>query len=63
MRISILDYAKQIAPLHELLEIPYNKVGKRTKKAVPNITISNFWGAKQYSAFNDTKQQLVSSVN
>ena len=62
MRNSIQSYSERIAPLHQLLEEIYTKAGKRKKRALRNLSLSNSWRAKHDSAFADIKQQLAASV-
>jgi len=46
MRNSIPEYAKSIAPLHQLMKAAYLKAGKRTKLVVRKISFDNDWGAE-----------------
>jgi len=62
MRNSIPDYAKVIAPLHDLMESAYKKAGKRTKLAVRKISLDNEWGAVHDEVFTLIKKQLAASV-
>lgn len=59
MRTSIPAYAKLIAPLHELMEHMYSKVGGRTKRAVLKLPPNYSWGATHNTAFANFKAQLV----
>jgi len=58
MRSSIPEYAKTIAPLHNLMEDCYTRAGKRTKRAVRKTTLHGLWGAAHSSAFSQIKAQL-----
>ena len=62
MRNSIPSYSQRIAPLHQLLETFYTRAGKRTKRALRNLSLSNSWGATHDSAFADIKQQIAAFV-
>ena len=62
MRNSIPEYAKRIEPLHDLLESCYKKAGKRTKRALRNLSLSNSWGTEHDTAFATIKSQLAASV-
>ena len=62
MRNSIPDYAKRIAPLHQLLEECCKKTGKRTKQALRKFNLTNSWVTIHDAAFDDIKTQLAVSV-
>lgn len=62
MRTSIPDYSKVVAPLHNLMENLYFKVGKRTKKAICNLSLSGLWGATHTSAFNQIRDHLAQGL-
>ena len=62
MRNSIPSYSELIAPLRQLLEEYYTRTGKRTKRALRNLSLSNSWGTQHDSAFADIKSQLAASV-
>ena len=62
MRNSIPAYSKRVAPIQQLLEECYKKAGKRTKRALRNLSLDNSWGATHDAAFADIKNQLVASV-
>ena len=64
MRTSIPNYAVVVEPLHTLMESTYSKVGgKRTKRAIRNISITTDWGATHDQAFATIKDQLAAAVN
>ena len=63
MRTSIPNYAAVIEPLHTLMEAIYAKVGgKRTKRAIRNISVTTDWGATHDHAFATIKEQLAAAV-
>lgn len=62
MRNSIPEYSERIKPLDNLLESCYKKSGKRTKRSIRNIPISNSWGTNHYYVFSSIKQQLAAAV-
>lgn len=62
MRTSIPNFSKIIQPLHNLLEDAYKKAGKRTKKAVEKIRISDSWGTDHTAAFENVISQLAAAT-
>lgn len=63
MRNAIPNYAIVVEPLHTLMEASYAKSGgKRTKRAVKNLSITSDWGATESLAFETIKQQLTAAV-
>ena len=63
MRSSIPNYSKVIEPLHTLMENAYAKSGgKRTKRAIRNLSITNEWGATHDEAFTTIIKQLAAAV-
>ena len=63
MRSSIPNYAKVVEPLHNLMEEAYSKAGgKRTKRAIRNLSITAEWGANHDDAFSTIIKQLAAAV-
>ena len=62
MRTSIPEYSKRIEPLHTLMEQVYKKAGRRTKRAVSKVSLTELWGRHHDVAFADIKQQLPQST-
>lgn len=62
MRTSIPNYSLIVQPLHDLLEDAYKKAGKRTKKGVEKIRISESWGTAHTEAFNKVIAQLAAAT-
>jgi len=63
MRTSIPNYAVVVEPLHNLMEDAYSKAsGKRTKRAIRNISVADNWGAIHDQSFDTIKKQLVAAV-
>ena len=62
MRNSIPEYATRIEPLHKLLETCYKKAGKRTKRALRNLSITSLWGTIHDDTFASIKSQLAAAV-
>ncbi len=63
MRSSIPNYSEVIEPLHNLMEEVYSRAGgKRTKRAVRNLSITAEWGATHDVAFRAIIKQLAAAV-
>ena len=63
MRSSIPNYSKVVEPLHNLMEASYSKAGgKRTKRAIRNLSITAEWGATHDAAFTAIIKQLAAAV-
>ena len=63
MRLSIPNHAKVVEPLHNLMEETYSKAGgKRTKRAIRNLSIIAEWGANHDDAFSAIIKQLDAAV-
>lgn len=62
MRSSIPNYSSTVAPLQKLIEQLYQKVGKRTKRAVSKLNLTELWGEEHDRAFESIKSFLVQSI-
>lgn len=51
---GIPGFAELTTPLHEFMEMDYDKARKRTRQAVKKVHISSMvWGSDQLKAFED----------
>lgn len=63
MSNAIPRFAERAAPLYDLLDAAYNKVGKRTKKAIARLSLKSLgWGDEHSKSFNSLQQQLQEVV-
>ena len=62
MSNSIPRFAERIAPLRNLLELTYNRVGQRTKKAIRNLKLVELgWGREHSNAYKSIQEQLITA--
>ncbi len=60
VRLSIPQFAKITAPLHEFLEKVYRACRKRTRQSVARIALIFLgWGEEEENAFRACKQALA----
>jgi len=63
MSNSISYFAARISSLTDLLEEAYRRSGKRTKRSIKNIALSNLsWGITHNQAFQDLQNTLRNTV-
>eukprot|EP00171_Calliarthron_tuberculosum_P002686 IDg2686t1 len=63
MSIAIPEFSKRVAPLVTVLEEAYEKVGKRTKRAIKNIALRSLsWGPDEERAFANLQDSLRNAV-
>ena len=62
MRSGIPNYTAMIAPLHKIMELLYKTSGKRTKKSVAKLKLSDLWEEKHDTAFASIKRYLSQSI-
>jgi len=63
MSNSIPNFATRVAPLSKLLEEAYTRFGKRTKRSIKSIALSNLsWGTIHMQAFEDLQDTLRNAV-
>ena len=58
MGSSIPKYSKRVASVHNLMEQVYKKVGKRTKRAVSKVPLTELLGQDHDATFAVMNQQL-----
>ncbi len=63
MRISIPNFAQRISSLASVLEKAYKSVGRRTTRAIKNITLQKLsWGDAEREAFVSLQNSLCNAV-
>jgi len=62
MRSGIPEYAKTIAPLHNLMEDCYTRAGKRTKRAVRKTTLHGLWGGRVFICILTDKSSIIPCI-
>jgi transposase InsO family protein len=63
LKQGIPNFTALVAPLHDILEIVYDRAGKRTKRAVARITLDSVgWGPSEKQAFDDCRGALAHQV-
>ncbi len=63
MSVTIPEFAKRVAPLVKVLEEACGKAGKRTKRAIRNISFRRLsWGPDQEHVFTDFQNNLRNAV-
>lgn len=63
MRSAIPDFSSIIRPLSAMLEKAYTLAGKRTKRAMSNIQLSQIdWGSPKIAALDKCKEALINQV-
>ena len=63
MAISIPDITRRVAPLVEILQQAYAKVGRRTKRSIRGIQLQSLsWGERHEKAFLELQNSLRNAV-
>ena len=63
MSNSIPDFATRISLLNDVLEDAYSRSGKRTKRSIKNIALSNLsWGTNHVKVFEELQDTLRNAV-
>lgn len=63
MRNEIPDHAHRVATLRVLLEVTFQKTGKRTKRRIKTIPLSTIgWNAVHEESFRDLQSTLFSQI-
>lgn len=60
---AIPDLSRRVAPLRELLKKAYKKLGKRTKRSITTIPLSNLgWNSEHEAVFKILQQTLCEHI-
>ena len=63
LKQGIPNFTELVSPLHEFMERIYSKIGKRTKRAVARVLLSDHgWGTNELKEFEDCKKGLANQV-
>ena len=63
MPLTISDFSDRVALLRDVLEEAYVRSGKRTRKSIQRITLSQLsWGPAHVATFHSLQEQLRQSV-
>ena len=63
MAQAISDFSGRVAPLRMVLEDAYKKSGKRTKRSIKNLKLSELsWGPEHVDIFHSFQEQLKKAI-